>query len=54
MAEVPLYGKIEELLAAEIALGHLKPGDRLPSEDELLRNFDVSRIKVRRAIQNLI
>jgi GntR family transcriptional regulator len=54
MAEVPLYGKVEEVLATEVALGHLKPGDRLPSEDELLRNFDVSRITVRRAIQNLI
>src|ERR1700749_3900973 len=54
MAEVPLYGKVEELLATEIALGHLKPGDRLPSEDELLRSFDVSRITVRRAIHNLI
>jgi GntR family transcriptional regulator len=54
MAEIPLYGKVEELLASEIALGHLQPGDRLPSEDELLRRFDVSRITVRRAIQNLI
>ena len=54
MAEVPLYGKVEELLASEIARGYLQPGDRLPSEDELLRRFDVSRITVRRAIQNLI
>lgn len=54
MAEVPLYGKVEELLASEIARGHLKPGDKLPSEDELLRRFEVSRITVRRAIQNLI
>ena len=36
MAEIPLYGKVEEVLAFEIGRGDLKPGDRLPSEDELL------------------
>jgi len=54
MVEVPLYSKIEGVLASEIAQGDLQPGDRLPSEDELLTRFDVSRITVRRAIQNLI
>jgi len=54
MTEVPLYGKVEEVLASEIARGYLKPGDRLPSEEELLMRFGVSRITVRRAIQNLI
>ena len=54
MAEIPLYGKIEEVLASEIAQGELQPGDRLPSEDQLLERFGVSRITVRRAIQNLI
>lgn len=54
MAEVPLYGKVEEILASEIARGVLKPGDRLPSEDQLLTRFAVSRITVRRAVQNLI
>ncbi|WP_158945164.1 GntR family transcriptional regulator [Granulicella sp. S190] len=54
MAEVPLYGKIEEVLASEIARGDHQPGDRLPSEDELLARFGVSRITVRRAVQNLI
>jgi GntR family transcriptional regulator len=54
MADAPLYSMVEEVLAGEIARGSLKPGDRLPSEDELLRRFDVSRITVRRAVQNLI
>jgi len=54
MADVPLYSKVEEVLASEIARGDLQPGDRLPSEEELLSRFDVSRITVRRAIQNLI
>lgn len=54
MTEVPLYGKVEEVLASEIGRGDLNPGDRLPSEDELLARFGVSRITIRRAIQNLI
>jgi GntR family transcriptional regulator len=54
MADVPLYGKVEEVLASEIARGDLQPGDQLPTEDQLLGRFGVSRITVRRAIQNLI
>jgi GntR family transcriptional regulator len=54
MAETPLYGKVEEVLASEIARGDYQPGYQLPSEDELLARFGVSRITVRRAIQNLI
>jgi GntR family transcriptional regulator len=54
MAEVPLYGKVEDVLASEIARGVLRPGDRLPSEEQLVTRFAVSRITVRRAIQNLI
>jgi GntR family transcriptional regulator len=54
MSEGPLYGKVEEILASEIAQGEFEPGDRLPSEDEMIARFDVSRITVRRAVQNLI
>jgi GntR family transcriptional regulator len=49
-----LYARIEETIATEIAQGEYRPGDQLPTEDELLRRFQVSRITVRRAIQNLV
>src|SRR5580698_3338424 len=49
-----LYAVIEETIAAEIAQGDYRPGDQLPTEDELLQRFQVSRITVRRAIQNLV
>ena len=49
-----LYARIEETIAAEIAQGEYRPGDQLPTEDELLQRFQVSRITVRRAIQNLV
>lgn len=42
------------MLAAEIADVSLKPGDQLPTEDCLIARFEVSRITVRRAIQNLV
>src|ERR1700747_3027147 len=50
----PLYAKIEETIATEIAEGEYPPGDQLPTEDELLQRLEVSRITVRRAIQNLV
>jgi GntR family transcriptional regulator len=49
-----LYAQVESVLAAEIADRSVKPGDRLPTEDHLMARFGVSRITVRRAIQNLI
>ena len=49
-----LYARIEAVLAAEITGGGLKAGDQLPTEDSLIARFGVSRITVRRAIQNLV
>jgi GntR family transcriptional regulator len=49
-----LYSQVEFVLAAEIADGSLKVGDQLPTEDSLIMRFEVSRITVRRAIQNLV
>jgi len=49
-----LYAKIEETIATEIAQGEYRPGDQLPTEDALLHRFQVSRITIRRAIQNLV
>ena len=50
----PLYSLVETVLASEIADGVLKVGDQLGTEDDLIRRFQVSRITVRRAIQNLV
>src|SRR6201987_2792413 len=49
-----LYSRVETVLANEIADGALKVGEQLPTEDSLIARFDVSRITVRRAIQNLV
>jgi GntR family transcriptional regulator len=49
-----LYARVETVLAGEITDGHLNVGDQLPTEDNLIARFGVSRITVRRAIQNLV
>lgn len=53
MDRLPLYAQVEEALAALIQR-ELAPGDRLPTEDRLIEQFGVSRITVRRAVQNLV
>lgn len=50
---LPLYAKVETVLASSIADGSLPPGSQLPPEDSLIQRFDVSRTTVRKAIQNL-
>jgi GntR family transcriptional regulator len=47
------YRQIADHLRAAIERGHLGPGDRLPSEAELMRHYDVARMTVRQAIQEL-
>src|SRR5215472_3852619 len=49
-----LYARVETVLANEISDGGLRVGDQLPTEDSLVARFGVSRITVRRAIQNLV
>ena len=49
-----LYARVETVLAGEIADGDLKVGGQLPTEDGLMARFGVSRITIRRAIQNLV
>jgi len=54
MDRMPLYAQVEASLEAKVAKGGLQPGDQLPSEDELVRDFSVSRTTVRSAIQSLV
>jgi GntR family transcriptional regulator len=53
MPRQPLYAQVEDALAGRIR-DRLRPGDRLPTEDDLIAEFGVSRITVRHAIQNLV
>jgi len=50
---VPLYKQLFNHLNSAIDRHQLKPGDRLPSENELAREFNISRVTIRRALQEL-
>lgn len=51
---VPLHISISEKLRQQIESGDYSPGEKLPSEHQLMDTFQVSRITVRQAIANLV
>ena len=51
---LPLYYQIEQFLKEAIESGEYDPGDNIPTEQELVELFDVSRNTVRQAIMNLV
>jgi GntR family transcriptional regulator len=50
---IPLYHQIQSALIERIHTGELSVGDCLPSEYELARSYQVSRITARQALHNL-
>src|SRR5262245_36233220 len=52
-APVPLYHQLKAALLRDIETGRWRPGDRLPTEDELIARFHVSKITVRHALRDL-
>jgi GntR family transcriptional regulator len=51
---LPLYAQVEDVLANRMSCGALPVGTQLPSEEELIREFGVSRTTIRTTIQNLV
>lgn len=49
-----VYRQIADHLRQEIASGRLAPGDRLPSESQLIARYGKSRVTVRRALALLV
>ncbi|MFM9108338.1 MAG: GntR family transcriptional regulator [Chloroflexota bacterium] len=52
-AAIPLYRQLASILRRSIAAGGAAPGDRLPSESQLVARYGVSRITVRQALADL-
>jgi len=50
---IPRFAQIKEFLIGQIEQGVLMPGDQVPSENQLLEQFSVSRMTARRALQEL-
>jgi DNA-binding GntR family transcriptional regulator len=53
MADLPLYERVRQAIAASISDGTYSPGDKLPSEARLADDLGVNRLTVRRAIEEL-
>jgi len=51
---IPLYYQVKESLLKKIKNGQFRVGDPVPSETELQDSYQVSRITVRRAVQELV
>ena len=52
-AAQPLHAQIRNSVLRQIDDGTLRPGDRLPSESEIMRQYSVSRGTVTRALRDL-
>ncbi|NLC73204.1 MAG: GntR family transcriptional regulator [Ruminococcaceae bacterium] len=49
-SDMPLYTQLSNIVKRSISAGTLREGEKLPSESELCRIYDVSRSTVRQAI----
>jgi len=52
--DAPLHVQIRESLRRQILTGHYKPGDRIPSEEDLAKGWQVNRLTARRSISDLV
>ncbi|MDD3095078.1 MAG: GntR family transcriptional regulator [Candidatus Neomarinimicrobiota bacterium] len=51
---VPIYYQLQELLVGLIESGELNPGDKLPSENELVTLYKISRNTAQKALRALV
>lgn len=52
--EIPLYYQLETVLREKIRSGELAEGAKLPTENELIEQYGVSRVTVRQALAALV
>lgn len=53
-SSTPLYAQLSDRFRQMIESGELKTGDRFPAELDLVKELDVARVTVRRAINELV
>ncbi|MCR2823485.1 GntR family transcriptional regulator [Lederbergia panacisoli] len=51
---LPLYHQLQEILRENIESGIWKPSDIIPSENQLMQEYNISRNTVKKAIENLV
>ncbi|MEZ5344414.1 MAG: GntR family transcriptional regulator [Pyrinomonadaceae bacterium] len=52
-SHIPLYYQLENLLREKINSGAFQPDEKLPTENQIMEDYDVSRITVRQALKAL-
>jgi len=50
---LPRYSQIKRMISSRIQSGDWRPGDRIASEAELVRDIGVSRMTINRALREL-
>ncbi len=50
---IPLYSRIATVMQSRIVSGQYQPGERLPTEEELVHSYGVSKITIRNALSVL-
>ncbi|NDJ77115.1 MAG: GntR family transcriptional regulator [Chloroflexi bacterium] len=53
-SKIPFYYQLYEILRGKIVRGEWEPGDMLPTETDLLEQYEVSRSTVRQALDMLV
>jgi len=53
VSPAPLYAKVKHGILEAVRCGHWRPHQRIPSENELVRRYGVSRMTVNRALREL-
>lgn len=51
---IPIYFQVKEYLRNQIQSGHYRPDELIPSERELSEEFEINRLTVRQAINELV
>lgn len=51
---IPLYFQLKSIIENQIISGELKPGERIPSENTLCEQYQISRTTARQAITELV
>ena len=52
-SRIPLYYQLENVLREKITSGAFESGEQMPTESDLIKQYGVSRITVRQALQSL-
>ncbi|MEF9950980.1 MAG: GntR family transcriptional regulator [Clostridium sp.] len=51
---IPLYSQLEGIIRNHIISGKYKDGDKIPSENQFMTEYSITRTTIRKAIENLV